>query len=432
MTRACAFGSIAAVVAGCSSSVTVQDVSGAGGSGGATTGASTAASGGSVPVDPELACAKLVQNGALEWLPTLANATADSVKLHVLAGGKLAVAYRAYFNATMQEKLASTAIDWTGAWPPSAAAPVVLHEPSLSVMSRTSELGLLVDVSPSDVGVAFGVADAQAGGFKPYFTADPDAYAPTLLADDGHGNYFAGMVAAGKGVNTHSLHVGIVATKPGGASYTGPIDLGCHAQTVAAGAAAVPGGWLLARATADFVGTPGPTLEGDDCWAQAKMIRVTRLSGADAKPAAEIAAGATIFALQLLRRSNGAWLLERHADHPVQAYRLAGDGSLEAGPIAVPSTPPPLSTPTAFAADRAGRGFIVAIGEAPVTPQAGLTLAVDDEQGVTIAKGRLAPVPGASFVAIAFDDTTRQALVALAMPDASGASAVGVARFACQ
>ena len=78
-------------------------------------------------------------------------------------------------------------------------------------------------------------------------------------------------------------------------------------------------------------------------------------------------------------------------------------------------------------------GLVAVLADGP--SPAALTVVVTDAQGVTLASAPLADVPGASDPQVAFDPTTRQALVTLTLPDDTGtgpANRIHAARFTCQ
>jgi hypothetical protein len=376
---------------------------GSGAMGSGAMGSGAMGPGGSAP------CAQLVQTGALTALPTLPDKMALQPRLHSLGKGQMAVVH----HGGPTGGTATTNIAWTESWPPVISTPFALHDEG----GYAAPVG---HVGPSGIpliaGVmAFGFADPQKGGWSQLVVTDTNAFGRQFLADDMHDNYFIGMLASGGFPDaTMALHVGWVGVN-GTTSYTGPTDLGCLNQPSTADGIAVPGGWLLARSRAECGQSPPnpPT------------VTLTRYAGAGAEPqlGAEITLFSAVQRLALVPRPAGAWLL--YFQSALQGTRLDALGKVELGPVDLVS----MGQPYSFGVDAVDGGLIVA-----VAMDNDLKVSVFDDQGMTIASVSLNEKDQPYYMEpqIAFDEGSRQALLAIAMPDGAGSHRINVARFSCQ
>jgi hypothetical protein len=412
------------ISAGCGSMIVNEassDSSGSGGSG-PTTASGSGGTGGDVPAPP---CKNLVQTGELTGLPSLPNTLSWRPRLRSLGDGQTAIVYTIAVPGMGPQNTVSTNVAWTGAWPPASALPVELvgrpWYKSSAAPSKPKSLGLLGWSDKGAPEVAFGFADALNGGWTELVSTDPKAVGPAFVAAGEGGQFFVGM-AVNAGIPSNNVatpHVGWVATK-GTTSYTGPIDLGCPIDPVSADAVAVDGGWLLARSAFD-----------NDCYGSAGQIRVTRFTDGQPQPDVEIDSGSWEDPV-LVPRPGGAWLL--YGQSPagmVVGARLGALGQVELGPLVISG--PETGDPRLLAADALDGGLVAVLSDGP-SPTA-LTIVVTDQEGVAIASAPLDDVSAASELQIAFDPTTRQALVALTLPDETGTgpqNRIHVARFSCQ
>jgi hypothetical protein len=184
-------------------------------------------------------------------------------------------------------------------------------------------------------------------------------------------------------------------------------------------AVATAGGWLLVR-----------TVPKTGCNNVGTKLQVVQLTGKDAQVGAEIDLGTYPQRVRLVPRSAGAWLLYHEQPEGLLATRLDALGQIEMGPVAISA---PVQTPYPFAADAVSGGLVVALIDDPSFDPKDLTIAVTDEEGTRIASALLHDVPASQFtLEVAFDQATRQALVAISMPHEYSEFSVHVARFSCQ
>jgi hypothetical protein len=385
--------------------------SGAGGTGSGATGPGGMGPGGGGGSAP---CAQLVQSGALTALPTLPDKMALQPRLHSLGKGQMAVVH--INGGPPSGGLASTSIAWTESWPPVISTPVELYDaPAFAApVGHVGANGIPLLAVAEPFETAFGFADPQKGGWSQLVVTDTNTFGAKFLAADASDDYFVGMLVSGGFPDaTMALQVGRVGVK-GTTSYTGPTDLGCLNQPSTADGVAVPGGWLLARSRAECGQAPPnpPT------------VTVTRFADAEPQVGSELTLFGAVQKLTLVPRPAGAWLLYWQPS-VLQATRLDALGKVELGPVDLVS----MGQPYNFAADAIDGGLIVA-----VAMDNDLKVSVFDDQGVSIASVSLNEKDQPYYMEpqIAFDEGSRQALLAVPMPDETSTYKINVARFSCQ
>lgn len=294
-----------------------------------------------------------------------------------------------------------------------------------------SHFGLLF-LRPDGLFVTLGMV-AHTGAIAPALAIAEDADAALFLSR-GQAKHLLGYRDTTP-LGYARVAIGFAQETPGGTiAYEGPFGVGCATSGPAADAAAIGDGWLLAIAN-------GVPLASTACDAAPKeigpaaRIQVGQVTPDGAlAPALDMEGNVPVAQLEIVPRSDGAWLVWTRATgggaSPIQAARLDGAGQIVVGPFDVSdSGDVPLTG--WLAADRLGDRLVVASVNDPAGNPAEIVVRVIDSSGETVGRGVLGPgplMPGALDVLGSADGESG---VVVAWAEPGPPDRVRLARLAC-